>query len=112
MFRKLVLLFAVLTVAAAIAGTVPGIARYRVVLMQPSVVQGTELKPGEYQIQIANNKVSFFADKNLVVESPATIEDSPQKFPNNRIRTRQESGKQTLVEICLGGTKMKLVLVP
>jgi hypothetical protein len=112
MFKKFILLFAVLAVAAAIAGTVPGIAKYRVVLMQPSVVQGTELKPGEYQLQLANNNLSFFSGKNLVAETPVTVEDSPQKFPNNLIRTRDINGKQNIVEIRIAGTKTKLVLMP
>jgi hypothetical protein len=109
MIKKLVLIFAILAVVAATAGTVPGVSgNYKVTLLQPSVVNGTVLKPGEYRLNVAADKVTIVNGKNSV-EVPVKIETAEQKFDSTAIRYTEQDGKASISEIRLGGTKTRLV---
>ncbi len=107
MFKKLILTFAILALAAAFAGTVPSVHSYRITLAQPAVVNGTELKPGEYRLTVDESKITLVNGKSTV-EAPAKLESVEKKYDNTAIRY---TGK-TIAEIRLGGTKTKIVLNP
>jgi len=107
MFKKFVLAFAILALAAAFAGTVPSVHSYRITLVQTAVVNGTELKPGEYRLNVDTSKITLVLGKTSV-EAPATIEAVDKKFDNTAIRY---TGR-TIAEIRLGGTKTRIVLNP
>ncbi len=102
MFKKLMMAFAVLALAVASAET------YRVTLFQPSVVKGTELKPGEYKINVADQKVVIANGKDTV-EVPVKVETTDQKFSSTTVRYAQDGGKYTIAEIRIGGTRTKLL---
>jgi hypothetical protein len=102
MFKKFIMTFAVLALAVASAET------YRVTLFQPSVVKGTELKAGDYKLNVADQKVMIANGKNSV-EVAVKVETADQKFASTTVRYAQEGGKYTIAEIRLGGTKTKLV---
>ena len=78
---------------------------------QPSVVKGTELKAGEYRLNVGSEKVTITNTKQSV-DVPVKVETVDQKFESTAIRYTLEAGKQTISEIRIGGTKTKLVLNP
>jgi hypothetical protein len=104
MFKKFVLSFVILALAAAFAGTVPSVHSYRITLAQAAVVNGTDLKAGEYRLNVDTSKITLVNGK-LSVEAPAKIE---KKFDDTAIRY---SGR-VIAEIRIGGTKTKIVLQP
>lgn len=110
MIKKFVLAFAILALVAAFAGTVPaGGSNYRITLLQPSVVKGIELKPGEYRINVLNEKATFILGK-VSVEAPVKVESVEKKFDSTAIRyTAQPDGKSSISEIRVGGTKTRLL---
>ena len=109
MCKKLVLTFVVLALAAATAGTVPSTGgSYKITLLQPSVVNGTVLKAGDYRLNVANDKVTIVSGK-LSVESQVKVENAEQKYDTTAIRYIQQDGKASISEIRLGGTKTRLV---
>ncbi len=109
MFKKLVLTFVILAVAAGFAGTAPGVVgTYKITLHQPSVVKGTELKAGEYRLNLSADKVNFVMGKQAV-EIPVKVETAEQKFDSTAIRYSDQNGKPSISEIRLGGTKTRLV---
>ncbi|HYW48889.1 MAG TPA: hypothetical protein VE959_38855 [Bryobacteraceae bacterium] len=108
MFQKLVLTFVILALAVATAGTVPGVGNYKLTLLQPSVVNGTELKAGDYRLSLANDMVKIVSGK-LSVEVPVKVETADQKFDSTAIRYTDKGGKAAISEIRLGGTKTRLV---
>jgi len=110
MVKKLVVLFAILAVAMAVAGTVPvGRTTFRITLSQPSVVNGTVLKPGDYKLNLGEDKITLVQGK-FSVEAPAKIETVESKFSDTAIRYTETAGKQVVAEIRLGGSKTKVVL--
>jgi hypothetical protein len=105
MIKKFVLAFAILALAVASAAT------YRITLAQPTSVKGTELKAGEYRLNVQNDKVTLDNGKQSV-EVLAKVENVAQKFDGTAVRYSAEGGKSTISEIRLGGTKTKLVFTP
>lgn len=98
--KKFFLGFATLALAVASAAS-----SYRVTLFQPSVFGGTEVKAGEYKIELKDNKF-FLKDGKKMVEADVKVETADQKFSATTVRY-QENGK--VQEIRLGGTTTKLV---
>jgi hypothetical protein len=111
MLKKVAAVLAILVLAAmAFAGTVPAAkSTFRITLMQPSVVNGTELKPGEYKLNLGDGKITLVQGK-VSVDAPATIETQEKKFDATAIRYKAEGAKQVVAEIRIGGSKTRIVL--
>jgi hypothetical protein len=103
MTRKLV--FTMLMLALSLAGAKP----FRLTLFQDCVVSGTELKSGDYKLDLKDSSVVFSNGRKTVVESPVKIENSATKFRSTTVRYASGEGKPRIQEICLGGTNIRLV---
>ena len=99
--NKFVLVFATLALAAANAATT-----YKLTLFQPTVINGTELKPGEYKVEVNGDKAVFNQQGKAVIEAPVSVQEATQKFPTNMVRYMEG---QKVEEIRIGGTRTKLV---
>ena len=109
MIRKFLVAFAILALAVAFAGAVPGPgSSYRVTLTQPSVVKGGDLKAGEYKVSIGMDKATFQLGK-VNVEAPVKVETGAEKFRNTSVRYITENGKAIISEIRIGGTSTRLI---
>ncbi|HWC01018.1 MAG TPA: hypothetical protein VG672_30130 [Bryobacteraceae bacterium] len=105
MTRKLLLSLVVLglSVVAAYAKS------YSVTLVQPSLFGGTELKPGEYQVELQDQQVTIKSGKTKV-SAPVKVETGDTRYNSTVVRYSNTDGKLAVQEIRLGGTKTKLVL--
>ncbi|HEY2017719.1 MAG TPA: hypothetical protein VGH38_29640 [Bryobacteraceae bacterium] len=112
MFKKLILAFAILALALATAGTVPGGAgSYKITLLQASTVKGNALQAGDYRLNVGPEKVTIVSGK-LSIDVPVTVESVDKKYETTAIRYSEEGGKPAISEIRIGGTKTKLVFNP
>ncbi len=102
MLKRVSFLFLLLAVAIAGAKT------YSVTLFQPSRVAGTELKPGEYRVEVQDGKVVIRSGK-LRVEAPVRVETAESKFSSTSVRYTDTEGAARIQEIRLGGTNLRLV---
>jgi hypothetical protein len=103
MTKKLIFLFVVL------AGLVlANAASYTVTLFQPSVVAGTELKPGDYKLTVQDNKATLQKGKEKV-EATIKSETADSKYATTSVRYNNADGKFKMMEIRIGGTNTKLV---
>ncbi len=102
MTKRFLFVFLVLALALASAKS------YSVTLFQPSVVAGTELSPGDYRLDLKDNKVVIKAGKQ-VVESNVKVENGDSKFSATSVRYTNGNGKYVVREIRLGGTNLKLI---
>ena len=82
---------------------------YSVTLFRPTVVAGTELKAGTYDIDVKDSSV-VIKDGKTPITVPARLEQVDTKYPATSVRYQISEGKNKLQEIRLGDTKMKLVL--
>lgn len=103
MTKKLIILFVVL--AGLVLATS---ASYTVTLFQPSVVGGTELKPGDYKLTVQDNKAIIQKGKDKA-EATIKSETGDSKFSSTSVRYITSDGKNKIQEIRLGGTTTKLV---
>lgn len=99
--NKLIIAFASVALAAAASAAT----RYNITLFQPSVINGTELKPGDYKVEVDGDKAVFKQGKKMF-EAPVKLEESKDKYASNTVRYLL-GGK--VEEIRIGGTHTKLV---
>ncbi len=104
MLKKSVFLMSMLLMAVSFASA----KTYTVRLHQPSVVEGKELKPGSYKVDVSDAKVMFTNGKDSV-ETKATAEENTERYAATSVRYAEENGKMKIREIRLGGTNTKLV---
>jgi hypothetical protein len=82
---------------------------YHVRIADPTWVGTTELKPGEYQVSVDGDKVTFKQGKNVIAVA-AKVETSASKFSDTQMSIKTENGQAKLKELDLGGTKSKIML--
>jgi hypothetical protein len=102
--KSLKLTFGITALAVGIASAASS---HSVDLKHPVTIGSTQLEAGSYKVEIQGDKALFKSGKN-VVEVPATLGKSDQKFTTNGIVT--DGAK--LVEIDLGGTTDKILFSP
>jgi hypothetical protein len=98
-----------LTLSVLMLGTLAQAETYKVTLLKPSVVAGQELKPGDYKIDVNNDKAVITHGKQSV-ETKVKTETTDKKFGSTTVRYEMEGDKYKLQEIGIGGTKTKLVI--
>ncbi len=82
---------------------------YHVRIADPTWVGQSELKPGDYQVTVDGDKVTFKQGKKVVAVT-AKVETSASKFSDTQLDIRTENGQPKLKELDLGGTKSKIML--
>ena len=102
MTKKIILFFATVALAVASASN-----SYRVTLFQPSMLGSTELKAGDYKVEVHDNKAVITRGKQSV-EANVKSESGTEKFNATSVRYGKADGKYQIQEIRLGGTTTKL----
>ena len=82
---------------------------YHVTLLKPSVVAGKELKPGDYKVEVTNDKAVISHGKQSV-EAKVKTESADKKYSSTTVRYEMEGEKYKVQEIGIGGTHTKLVI--
>jgi hypothetical protein len=98
-------LFSVATFALAVASAASS---YRITVYQSSFLNGTEIQPGEYRLELKENTAVITKGKQTI-EAPVKVETTDQKAPATSVRYSKENGKTVVDEIRLGGTNTRLV---
>jgi hypothetical protein len=82
---------------------------YHVRIADPTWVGQTQLKPGEYEVKVDGDKVTFKQGKNVIAVS-AKVETNTRKFSDTQMDVKTENGQAKLKELDLGGTTSKIML--
>ena len=90
-------------------GIATAASNYHVKIADSTWVGQTELKPGEYQVSLDGDKVTFKQGKNVIAVA-AKVETSASKFSETQMDIKTENGQAKLKELDLGGTKSKIVI--
>ena len=104
MTKKIVLTLATLGMAAIASAKT-----YSITLFEPSLIGGAELKPGNYSLEVKDQKVVIHHGKQTG-EAQVKIEHADNKYSSTTVRYTNGDGKYHIQEIHLGGTDMKLVI--
>ena len=98
-----------LTLTVLAMGALAQAETYHVTLLKPSVVAGKELKPGDYKLEVNNDKVVISHGKQSV-EAKVKTEAADKKYSSTTVRYEMDGDKYKVQEIGIGGTKTKLVI--
>ena len=101
--KKIAFAFATLTLAVASAAN-----HYNIRIYESAEVGGQTLKPGEYTIEMKDNRAVIKGGKQTV-EAEARIENQAKKFETNVVRYAGEAPNYKIEEIRIGGTTTKVV---
>lgn len=101
--KRMLLVFLTLALAVASAKT------WQVTLFEHSIIGGAELKPGDYKMEVKDNKV-ILKNRGQSAEAPVKVENTDVKFPGTSVRYNNGDGKYRITEIRIGGTTTKLVV--
>jgi hypothetical protein len=96
-----IFLFGFASLALAVASAA---ATYHVTFYQPVTINGSELKAGDYQLEL-KDKTAVIKQGKISAEAPVTIEKQEQKFGRTTVRLK---GMQ-VEDIRLGGTNTRVV---
>ena len=103
MTKKFMLSFAAAALMVASAAE-----KHNITFFQPSFVNGTELAPGDYRLELDGDKLVISKGKQKV-EASVKTEQVDAKFGSTSVRYANADGKYKVQEIRLGGTNRKLV---
>ena len=107
--QKRALAFVCLAALAMATAWANAAADYSLRINNPAVVAGTELKAGDYRLELAGDKVMIHGKKDTV-EASVKMEEVGQKYGGTTVTyAMTPDGKYRIAEIHLGGTKMKVV---
>jgi len=90
---------------ASVALAVASAASYNVTFYQPVTINGSQLKPGDYKLELKDNNTAVLKQGKSVTEASVKVENDSQKFSRNAVRMNGEK----LEEIRLGGTSTRVV---
>jgi hypothetical protein len=99
MVKNILLGFVVVALAVASAAS-----SYNVTFYQPVMVNGSELKAGDYKLEI-KDQTAVLKQGKTVTEAPVKIENDSQKYQRTAVRM---NGMQ-VEEIRIGGTSTRVV---
>jgi len=95
------ILFGFASLALAIASAASS---YNVTFYQPVMISGSELKPGDYKLEL-KDKTALIKQGKTVTEAPVTVATDSQKYSRTSVRL---NGMQ-VEEIRIGGTNTRIV---
>jgi len=83
---------------------------YNVRILETTNVHGTQLKAGEYKLDVDNGKAVFRHGKTST-EAPAKVATGDKKFKDTKfVYDNAANGQLILREIDLGGSNVRVVL--
>lgn len=102
--KKLLVIFATFALALASAAD----KTYHVTLSEPATVNGTQLQPGDYKVQLEGDKAIFKIGKTSV-EAPAKVETADHKYDTTQVAIDRANHQSKISEIRIGGTKNRVI---
>ena len=77
-------------------------------LHEPALLGGMTLAPGEYRVDVADQK-AVIRNGKFHGEAPVKVESAENKYNTTTVRFDNADGKMHIQEIHIGGTKTKIV---
>lgn len=99
----------IVCLVAAVSLVWAGAMSSKVTLFQPATLNGVDLKPGDYKIQVEGEKLTIQNGKTKA-EAAVKTEQNDEKFASTSVRYTTGEGKLKITEIRIGGTHTRLVV--
>src|SRR6185436_5759534 len=109
--------FAVLIVGAlasisALAAGDKGKVEKMITFTDDVMVNGTLVKPGDYEVKFdeGTNELSILKNGKVVAKTPAHVEARSEKAKNTALRTMDKGGNPELIGVTFGGSDRDVVV--
>jgi hypothetical protein len=100
-------LFLLMTAGLALTN-LAGAATYTFKIFDAVTIDGKELKPGTYKVEVKDSTAVIRTGKDST-EVKVRTESSERKYDSTTVRYSKDGSKNKLEEIHIGGSKTKLV---
>jgi hypothetical protein len=100
MVKNILLGFATAALAVASAAS-----SYNVTFYQPVMINGAEIKAGDYTLELKDDNTAVFKQGDTVAEAAVKVKNDGQKYDRNIVRL----DRHRVEEIRLAGTTTRLV---
>ena len=104
MIKKLVFSLFIFALAISL-----GASNYSLTLSKPAIINGTELKAGEYKVEVNGTK-ALIKNGKTSVSADVVVETLPNKTNQSSACCLAEDGKYRLQELRPSGSNMKLTI--
>jgi hypothetical protein len=104
MNKKLFISLSTFALAIALGAT-----SYRVNLPKTTIISGTQLKPGDYKVELSGNKL-ILKNGKTTVDAEVIVENGAATFNQTTTCCLAEDGKYRLQELRIGGTNLKVLV--
>jgi uncharacterized protein YjbK len=94
--------FAILALAIASAKS------YTITLPEPAKAGNTELKAGDYKVEVVDQK-AVIRDGKTESQVPVKVESAGSKYDTTSVLYGESNGSREIREIHIGGTTTKLI---
>jgi hypothetical protein len=82
---------------------------FTLTLHEPSILSGTELKPGNYKAELTEDKLVVSGGKKTV-EADVKVKNEEKKFNATTVRYQNGDGKYRVRQILVGGTNLRVIV--
>jgi hypothetical protein len=118
MKRFMKTLFAVLivgalaSIGALAAGDKGKVEKKMITFTEDVVVNGTVVKPGDYEVKFddSSKELSIIKNGKVVAKTPAHLEARSEKAKNTALRTMDKGGNAELIGVTFGGSDRDVIV--
>jgi len=111
-FFAVLIVGALASISALAAGDKGKVDKKMITLTDEVMVNGTLVKPGDYEVKFdeGTNELSILKNGKVVAKTPAHVEARSEKAKNTALRTMDKGGNPELISVTFGGSDRDVVV--
>lgn len=111
-FFAVLIVGALASISALAAGDKGKVDKKMITLVDEVMVNGTLVKPGDYEVKFdeGTNELSILKNGKVVAKTPAHVEARSEKAKNTALRTMDKNGSPELIGVTFGGSDRDVVV--
>ena len=111
-FFAVLIVGALASISALAAGDKGKVDKKMITLVDELMVNGTLVKPGDYEVKFdeGTNELSILKNGKVVAKTPAHVEARSEKAKNTALRTMDKGGNPELIGVTFGGSDRDVVV--
>jgi len=111
-FFAVLIVGALASISALAAGDKGKVDKKMITFTDDVMVNGTLVKPGDYEVKFdeGKNELSIIKNGKVVARTPAHVEARSEKAKNTALRTMDKGGNPELISVTFGGSDRDVVV--
>jgi hypothetical protein len=111
-FFAVLIVGALASISALATGDKGKVEKKMITLVDEVMVNGTLVKPGDYEVKFdeGTSELSIIKNGKVVAKTPAHVEARSEKAKNTALRTMDKGGNPELIGVTFGGSDRDVVV--